>query len=394
MAKLGQTEIVSKVVDSFRRSFGTDPDVVSRAPGRLEILGNHTDYNEGTVLSAAVDCAMYIAAAAVGGTQICHVEEDSIMTSSRSFSLKALDEKEEGDWANYIKGVVIEFRKRGFAVPAFNAVLYGTVPLSAGMSSSAALEIAMVEVLKKLCKVDIDWLECAKIGQAAENNYIGAHTGLMDQFSSLKGRKGSLVYSDFRNNRVENVPMPSGSCFVVASSQIKHNLKNEYNDRREACMTAAKTLSQIYPGVKTLRDVTREQLRFARKKLYLVPYRRAMHVVGEIERVFAGCRALQQGDIEYFGRLMADSHLSSRYYFQNSCPELDILVELGQSLPGYYGARLSGGGFGGITVHLVKSELAHDYMERLVSGYEKCTGIKTEAMICQADDGAGFPVWK
>lgn len=366
---------------AFFDYFGLKPDVIAKAPGRLEILGNHTDYNEGTVLSVAVDRAMTVAAAKVPG-KTCELY-DLALESKRTFDLDKLDNPKKGDWANYVKGVVQEFQKRGYDVPAFKAMMKGTVPLSAGMSSSAALEMAFVLVIEKLAGLNLDWKTKAKIGQAAENNYVGAKTGLLDQVSSLMGRENQLVYSDFRTLEVHNVPIPKGTAFVVANCMVKHNLTNEYNERREACELAAKLL-----GVKALRDVTPEMLEQQKEKLPEVAYLRAKHVVGEIDRVEKGAKALSDNDLTTFGKLMFQSQYSSTHYFDNSIPELDAMVEIAKTIPGHIGARLSGGGFGGITVHLVYADQAQAYCQALVKKYKEKTGLDTEAMICTAAQGA------
>jgi galactokinase len=377
-----------KLEQGFRESYGITPSILSRAPGRLEILGNHTDYNEGTVLSVAVDRAMHVAASpASTPTGFCRVI-DLVSGSRRNFQLEDLANPRKGDWCNYIKGLIVELQQRRIQVPAFDAALYGMVPLSAGMSSSAALEMAMLLVLLKLADRELPWLECARIGQACENQYVGANTGLLDQVSSLKGKKGSLIHSDFRHYTVDNIPMPAGVAFVVANSMVKHNLTNEYNERRQACEEAARILAGIYPGVKTLRDISPQQLLEAKDSLPLLAFLRASHVVGEIDRVEKGITALRAGDIAGFGQLMRQSHQSSIDNFENSCPEIDCLVDIGQTLPGYLGARISGGGFGGISVHLIEEQFAQKYQQELERKYREQCGIKTETMLCQADDGA------
>lgn len=376
---------MESVIQGFESVFSRRPTLVSQAPGRLEILGNHTDYNQGTVLSVAVDRVMRIAAAPNPDAQdgmVCRLY-DLNSKSTRQFRLDDLESRKRGDWANYIKGLIVDMNLRGYKVPAFDAVLSGGVPLSAGMSSSAALEMGMLKILDRLADARIGWLEMAKIGQACENNYVGANTGLMDQLSSLKGVKGQLIHSDFRSFEVGNIPMPEGTVFVVANSMVKHNLTNEYNERREACEDAARTL-----GVPALRDVTPAMLEAAKEKLNPNSYRRAAHVVGEIRRVKEGADALNRGDLAAFGALMTESHESSRTNFENSCPEVDMLVEIGRTLPGFLGARISGGGFGGITVHLVRREAADSYMEALAAEFEKRSGVKSQVMICQAYDGA------
>ncbi len=381
---------LTELAELFQQRYGHEPTLLSRAPGRLEILGNHTDYNEGTVLSVAIDRAARIAAApnphAEKNGMVCRLY-DIKGRSAREFRLDDLDNCRRGDWANYIKGLVVEFNLQGFKVPAFDAMVTGDVPLSAGMSSSAALEMCMGLILDRLSDARLTWLELAKIGQGCENNYVGAHTGLLDQISSLKGKAGQLIYSDFRSFEVQNVPMPEGTVFVVANSMVKHNLTNEYNERREACEEAAKIL-----GVKALRDVTPEQLEAHKADLSEVVYCRAKHVVGEIARVAAGQEALAQGNLDKFGQLMTESHESSRHNFENSCPEIDMLVEIGRTLPGFLGARISGGGFGGISVHLVKAESAQAYCEQLGAIYQKRSGICSHPMILSAADGA--TIWE
>lgn len=381
----GQDDVLGNLFGRFQSHFGRKATWLSRAPGRLEILGNHTDYNQGTVLSAAIDRYARVAVAENPDSTdgMCCRIYDVKANSSRKFRLDTLDRHRDRDWSNYIKGIVCEFNALGYSVPPFDMLVTGNVPLSAGMSSSAALEMAVVKALDALCGSKLDWLSMARIGQGSENNYVGANTGLMDQFSSLMGKAGQLIYSDFRSLTVSNVPMPEGTAFVVANSHVKHNLANEYNERREACEKAAEIL-----GVPALRDATPEMLENARGKMDGLVYRRALHVVGEISRVEEGRLALGRGDVKAFGRLMTISHKSSMDNFENSCPELDALVEIGQSLPGFLGARLSGGGFGGITVHLVEADAATAYAAALGAEFARRTGIETEPMILNAADGA------
>ncbi len=376
----------NRVREAFQANFDTRPTVVTRAPGRLEILGNHTDYNQGTVLSVAVDRATFVAAGACAGTTCTVI--DIANHTSRVFELDQLDHPTPGDWANYIKGLIVEFSRRGVRLPAFRAVLTSTVPMSAGMSSSAALEMSVAYALGALADVSLEWREYARIGQGAENNYVGAKTGLLDQFSSLRGKADHLVFSDFRSLEVENVPLPEGIALVVANSMVKHNLTNEYNERREACEEAVACLAQRYEGIRALRDVSLSQLEDAREDLSETAYRRALHVVGEITRVSAAMAALGRGDVAAFGRMMFESQDSSTRNFENSCPELDTLVQIGKEMPDAIGARLSGGGFGGITVHLVRADASHGYAETLAAEYKQRTGLRADVMICRAADGA------
>ncbi len=379
-------QLHQQLADGFHTIYGTTAAVATRAPGRLEILGNHTDYNEGVVLSVAVDRSMYFAAAPRAGKQ-CRVH-DLVWNEDRTFDLDNLQEKTAGDWANYIKGCVVALAKRGIAVPAFDAVLTSTIPQSAGMSSSAALEMAVITALLKMAGTTLPWAECAKAGQDCENNYVGANTGLMDQFSSLRGKAGQLVFSDFRSLEVDTVPVPNGTALVVANSMVKHNLTGAYNERRQRCEQAVDFLQTRYEGITALRDVSTEQLQACKDQMDIVTYRRAMHVVGENERVLAGVRDLENNDLTAFGNRLLLSHDSSRLNFENSCDELDILVALGQSLPGCLGARLSGGGFGGISVHLVQGDLAEEYANRLGTAFKTRTGQDPQVMICHSGDGA------
>lgn len=371
---------------AFHDTFNRPATVAARAPGRLEILGNHTDYNDGVALSMAVDRETGFAAAPRPGT-VCEVR-DLRSGECREFDLKALANPTPKDWANYLKGMIVELNRRGVAVPAFDAVIRSTIPLSAGMGGSAAFEMAAGLALTQLAGVELSWLELAKAGQACENAYIGARTGLLDQFSSLRGEPNHLVFSDFRSHEVQAVPLPAGVALVVANCLVKHPHTGEYNERRTRCEEAVAFLQVKHPEIRALRDVSVAQLETAKPEMEVMAWRRARHVVGENGRVFAGIEELKRGDVRAFGRLLDESHDSSRVYFENSCPELDILVACGQALPGHLGARLSGGGFGGITVHLVRETEAAAYAERLATAFHSRTGNRPETMICHAAAGA------
>ncbi len=372
----------------FESHFGRKPAVLSRAPGRLEILGNHTDYNEGYVLSAAVTQATSFAMASKEGS-VCTLV-DCALSGEFKIDLDNMDAPRKGDWTNYLKGALVELRRRGVRFGAFDAVLRSTVPLSAGMSSSAALEMAFCFALKTIYGIDLPKADWARVGQAVENKYMGLQSGLLDQFSSIFGRKDALILCDFRSVEVlKNVPMPPGYSIVVANTMVKHNLvESDYNKRRESCERARDVIRQVCPQVKMLRDVDRKMLESCRDKMDAVDYRRALHVVGEDERVTRGVAFLEKGDIRSFGELLFESHESSRVNFENSCPELDALVEIARSIPDCLGARLSGGGFGGITIHLVRHDAAEGYCNRLKTAYKAMTGKETQTILCDIGDGA------
>ena len=373
----------------FEKYYGRRPDVISRAPGRLEILGNHTDYNEGFVLSAATEQATSIALARRGGT-ICTLRDTALEDQTFTIDLNDLDHPAKGDWTNYIKGVLVELRRRGIRFGAFDLLLNSTVPLSAGMSSSAALEISFCYALKKAYGIELPKADWARVGQSVENCYLGLKTGLLDQFSSIFGKKDSLILCDFRKVEVlDTVPLPAGYGFLVANTLVKHNLvESDYNRRRESCENACAVIAAKESAVKKLRDVDRALLERYKNDMDITDYRRALHVVGEDERVMQGVESLRAGDVKTFGRLLFESHESSRVNFENSCPELDALVEIAHTLPECLGARLSGGGFGGITIHLIKLSDAETYRNRLETAYRSMTGKEIKTILCAIGDGA------
>ena len=372
----------------FESHFGRKASVLSRAPGRLEILGNHTDYNEGYVLSAAVTQSTSFAMAPKEGSH-CRLI-DCALPGEFTIDLDNMDTPRKGDWTNYLKGALVELRRRGVGFGAFDAVLRSTVPLSAGMSSSAALEMAFCFALKTIYGIDLSKADWARVGQAVENKYMGLQSGLLDQFSSIFGKKDSLILCDFRSVEVlKNVPMPPGYSIVVANTMVKHNLvESDYNLRRESCERARDAIRKRYPEVRMLRDVDRNMLEACRDRMDAIDYRRALHVVGEDERVMQGVAFLEKGDIRSFGELLFLSHESSRTNFENSCPELDALVEIARTIPDCLGARLSGGGFGGITIHLVRHDAAESYCDRLKTAYRAMTGKETQTILCDIGDGA------
>jgi len=370
----------------FQERFGAAPAVTAAAPGRLEVLGNHTDYNEGFVLSAAVDRRTTVSMSPVEGS-ICTIHERG---KDVTLDLNDLETYVKGDWRNYLKGLLLEIRKRGKTFGAFNAELSSTVPLSAGMSSSAALEMAFSFALKTIYKFDFSYPDWARVGQGVENNFMGLKSGLLDQFSSLYGKQDSLILCDFRTVEVlKTVPMPAGWSMVVANTMVKHNLVDSaYNERRKSCENALAAVQKTHPELKALRDVDSATLEACKPDMDLTDYKRAKHVGGEDERVMQAVKFLEAGDIRSFGSLLFQSHESSRVMFENSCPELDSLVEIAHSLPACAGARLSGGGFGGISIHLVESDQAEIYCDRLKTAYHAMTGKTVETLICGIGNGA------
>ncbi len=375
------TDIKQKISQEFHAAYGSAPAVVARAPGRLEILGNHTDYNEGFALSCAIDKSTYFAAGP-SRDGVCRMQEPCHGLAVE-FDIAAIAEPVSGEWQNYVLGVIVELQRRGYQIAPFNAVLYSNLPISSGMSSSAALEVSAAFAFGHLNDIELEPAEWARVGQASENNYVGANTGLLDQFSSIMGRANQLVRTDFRTLAVETFAVPENVAIVVADSGVKHDLTQEYNERRERCEEAACSL-----GVPFLRDTDMASLEAARDKLSAMAFRRALHIVGENERVFRAIDVLNTGDLAGLGALWLESHESSRQNFENSCEELDVLVACGQSLPGFYGARLSGGGFGGISIHLVEASEAETYRKRLATAFTARFDREPATMICAIGQGA------
>jgi galactokinase len=355
----------------------------ARAPGRVELLGNHTDYNEGVVLAAAINHRVSVAGRATPDERI--VLQSTSADQPVDVPLTGFTPLgDAAAWANYALGVVYCFQQEELPVQGFSMSVDSDLPVGAGLSSSAALEVATACLLMKLFALEIDPLRLAKLCRRAENEFVGVQCGLLDQVSSIFGRRGHAVYLDCRSEVVENIPLPPETSLLVYHCGVEHRLVGgEYNERRAQCFAAARAL-----GVKALRDVSSAQLTEARSGLDPVIYRRAAHIVGEDERVFTGIGCLRRGDGAAFGQLMFASHESSRVNFENSTPELDILVELARDIPGVLGSRLTGGGFGGATISLVEQDAAQTVAERLAAAYRARTGIEGRAYLCESADGA------
>ena len=358
-------------------------DTSARAPGRVELLGNHTDYNEGVVLAAAINHAVTVQGAATDVERIVLTSTFAPLPVDVSLTdFAPLDGA--ASWANYALGVVACLRQDGFPVQGFRMSVDSDVPAGAGLSSSAALEVATASLLKKLFNLDIDPMDLARLCRRAENDFVGVQCGLLDQATSVFGKRDQAVYLDCRSEAVENIPLPPNTSLLVYDCGVEHRLTGgEYNERRAQCFAAARAL-----GVKALRDVDSERLEAGRPQLDPLVYRRALHIVGEDERVFAGIECLRRGDGAAFGSLMFASHESSRVNFENSTPELDTLVALAREIPGVLGSRLTGGGFGGATISLVERAAAPAVAERLAAEYMARTGSPGRAYLCESADGA------
>ena len=389
----------------FKRHFGYTPVHAVRAPGRLELLGNHTDYNEGLVMSVAVNKYIYVASAPRSDGRIELISD--AFPERELFWISEFKKNPAAPWADYVKGVLQQLRKKGVNFSGFNAAFAGDIPMGAGMSSSAALEVAAALTIRQLFPFSlgesgatlppkrnakgelpplgpIERMYFAKLCQSAENLFVGVKSGLLDQVSSLFGKAWHAMSIDFRFLTVETAPLV-GEAIIVCNSGVKHALVGgEYNELRHNCESAARKL-----GAKSLRSVDAKLLSANKERLTPREYECAHHVVSEIQRVVFAERALRNDDHRQFGQFMLQSHESSRDFLKNSTRELDLLVELARSHPGCLGARLTGGGFGGATINLVAYHQAQTFMEFMAREYERRTSIKMQPILCQIVDGAG-----
>lgn len=385
-----RNDLIRRVRRGFSERFGRNPRASAYAPGRVEILGNHTDYNEGVVLSAAINFGVAVAAAPAAGARATVAALD--LGEEASFNLPVRAPLDLPLWAKYLAGVAAKLDQHGARMAAFDLAFSGNVPMGAGLSSSAALEVSAALALSALSGFECDRIELAKICQAAENEYTGARCGLLDQFSSLFGIENGLVYSDFRALSVSPVPIGAGACFIVADTHVKHSLvASEYNERRARCEEAAAALGRLLDHpVKALRDVSPEELARHSRSLDPVAARRALHVVGENARVFQACDLLGRGDLAAFGRLMYESHESSVRNFENSCPELDFIVGMARARPDALGARLSGGGFGGSAVILTAPDNARAVGAAVAEGFYGRYGKPCDIRVIRPSECAGL----
>lgn len=376
------------LLKKYSEKFGHDPEIVSYAPGRVEILGNHTDYNEGYVLSAAINFGTYFAISARTDGE-AHLTAGDIMQDV-VFDPVRPEPSKEHMWANYVKGVLASLVAESTPRHGFDAMFLGNLPLGSGLSSSAALEVSSGLAFAKLYGIEVEKLELARIGQKAEHEFAGVKTGLLDQVSSLYGKQDCLVWSDFRTYEVKPVEISPEICFLMCNTNVRHALVDgAYNERRGRCEQAAKFFANVLnKPVTALRDVTWEDWLEHHGKMDELTARRSAHPIGENERVISGIEMLRKNDLEGFGRLMFESHESSRVNFENSCPELDTLVAGAQAVPGVLGARLSGGGFGGSAVVMTTKRDVDAVSTTLRNIYANKYGARCDTRIITCSDGA------
>jgi len=379
----------------YEKRFHEPPAGIARAPGRVNLIGEHTDFNEGWVFPAAIDRAVFLAFGALGEPRL----EIGALDIGEGISLPLPAPEREAEeqahafpaWARYPAGVAWVLARSGRKVTGLRGVFSSTVPIGSGLSSSAALEVAFGVAFQATGGWSASRMDLARACQQAEHAFTGVRCGLMDQFASLHGKEGCALLLDCRTLAFEAVPLPEASALVIADTRVRHQLdEGGYNRRREQCEQAVAILSQKYPQVRALRDVTPDMLRAEESRLPKEAGMRARHIVSENIRTVEMADALRRGDLALAGRLMNDGHASLRDLYQVSVPELDAMVEAARSIPGCYGARLTGAGFGGCTIQLVEREKAGGFAEQLREKYFLATGIQPDIFSGRPAGGAGI----
>lgn len=385
--------MTEKLMETFQNLFGADGDIRTYfAPGRVNLIGEHTDYNGGHVFPCALTLGTYAVARKRDDRVLRFYSENFASLGVIETSLDDLVPDEKADWTNYPKGVMWTFEKRGYKLPhGMDIAIYGDIPNGSGLSSSASLEVLTGIVLKDMFGFDeITMPEIAQIGQYSENNFNGCNCGIMDQFASAMGKKDNAIFLDTNTLEYEYAPvvLPDAK-IVITNSKVKHSLVDSaYNDRRSECETALEELKSEMPIV-TLGDLTEAEFE-AHKDTIKDPVRqlRAKHAVYENQRTIRAVAALKANNIEEFGKLMNESHISLKNDYEVSCEEIDILVDLAWEIPGVIGSRITGGGFGGCTVSIEKNDAVDTFIEKVGNGYKEQTGNTAEFYVVEVGDGA------
>ena len=374
-----------RIRNKFQELFATEGNVYA-SPGRINLIGEHTDYNGGFVFPGAIDKGMIAEIKPNGTDKVRAFSVD--LNDYAEFGLKEEDAP-KASWARYIFGVCRETIKRGGNIQGFDTVFAGDVPLGAGMSSSAALESTYAFALNDLFSLNIDKFELAKIGQSTEHNYCGVKCGIMDQFASVFGKEGSLIRLDCRSLEYKYFPFnPVGYKLVLLDSVVKHKLASSaYNKRRQSCENAAAAIRQKHPEVEFLRDATMDMLNEVKGEISAEDYLRAEYVIGEVQRVLDVCDALEKGDYETVGQKMYETHYGMSKQYEVSCEELDFLNDVAKKM-GVTGSRVMGGGFGGCTINLVKEEKYDAFVKEAFQSYTAKFGHEPKLYNVVISDGA------
>jgi galactokinase len=380
------TPLAESLTSQLQTEFGTRPRVF-QAPGRINLIGEHTDYNEGFVMPAAIDFRTRAAIAASAQPRIRVRSEHYAETVE--WNLNALPAQARNHWSDYVVGVIVILSRGGYAPHGADLLISGDVPLGAGLSSSASIEVATAISILALLNVTLDPIEIARLCQKAENDFVGARVGVMDQLASCLGRQGQALLIDCRTFKIEYLHLPAAVAMVVSNTMVKHALASgEYNRRREECEEAVAVLSKTLPNIHSLRDISLTDLTALQYALDPILFQRARHVVTENQRVLSAAEAIRAHDLSRLGRLMTASHQSLRDDYAVSCRELDFAVDIALDLPGVFGSRMMGGGFGGCTISLVDRAQLPSFPDAFRKLYRARTGLDSEVYVCTAADGA------
>ncbi|MDE1191254.1 MAG: galactokinase [Arachidicoccus sp.] len=379
---------LSQIIAKFSQTFSEKPALV-RAPGRVNLIGEHTDYNNGFVLPASINKYIYLAVSKRDDNKIHLISvdlNDEYISDTDSYI------QHEKHWADYILGVINQFQKNNYSISGFNCVFSGDIPLGAGLSSSAALECGIAFSLNYLFGNNIDKIDMVKLSQKAENEYVGVKSGIMDQFASMMGKKEQVIKLDCQSLEYEYNPLRmDGIEIVLFNSNVKHSLvTSEYNTRRQQCETGVKMLQEKYPQVSSLRDATIAMIDEIIKPKDEIIYRRCKYVVEENTRLLEGCEDLRKGDVIAFGKKMFATHEGLSKDYEVSCEELDFLIECVKNNPDVLGARMMGGGFGGCTINLVKKNSIEKLVNTISEKYKAAMNKDITTYIAQIEDGVSL----
>jgi galactokinase len=379
---------VRELQNDFERVYGISPQVF-QAPGRVNLIGEHTDYNDGFVMPAALGFSTFVAIAPRKGRKVAIYSKN--FDQSIEFSLDDNIAKPTGHWSDYVRGVVGVLQGSGVSVSAANVMISGNVPIGSGLGSSASLDVACALAFLASSKADMDRVVVAQSCQRAEREYAGTQCGIMDQFAACFGRRNKAFVLDCRTLAHEYIALDPSVRIVICNTKVRHELaSSEYNRRRMDCEAGVRMLSaQLGTAIRSLRDITVTDLARCRDSMPELITCRCRHVVTENTRVQEAVAALKTGNLRKFGSLMYESHRSLREDYEVSCPELDLMVDLARALPGVYGARMTGGGFGGCTVNLVSADAAPNFQTVIRREYAGQRGLQPDVYICEAADGAG-----
>jgi len=379
------TKEVAQLSEKFVRLYGTEGRFL-QAPGRVNLIGEHTDYNDGFVMPVAIPLRTAVGIAPRTDQRLVLFSQN--YEEKVEFDLENLPDEPRRHWSDYVVGVAGKLLERGIRLRGANLLIDGNVPQGAGLSSSASLEVSSCQAFLELSGIALAGAEMARLCQSAENDFVGARCGIMDQFVSVHGRKNHALLLDCRSLSYQHQPVPQEVHLVICNTMVRHSLAgSEYNERRRECEAGAEFFATKLSGVKALRDVSREDFEKYGGELPESVRKRCRHVITENGRVLEAAAALVRYDAKHFGQLMKQSHASLRDDFEVSCRELDVMAELAGRIEGVYGSRMTGGGFGGCTVNLVRSDRVEEFSSKVAQGYEGATGKKPEIYVCTAADG-------